>query len=102
MICLRLIRLLVLAVLLPATHAFSAPPALSHLFPAGGQRGTKVVVTCSGQFAWPIKVFASGVEAACTNDSGKLEITIPQDLAADRIWLRLYNAEGASATAPFL
>ena len=82
--------------------AAAAPPTLSHLFPAGGQRGTKVAVTCSGSFTWPVSVWAPGVEVAVGMESGKLEVSIPADLAADRIWLRLYNPEGASALAPFL
>ncbi|HTI50274.1 MAG TPA: PPC domain-containing protein [Planctomycetaceae bacterium] len=80
----------------------SAPPVLSHLFPAGGQRGAKVIVTSAGDFAWPVGAWASGLEIAPTADSGKVEITIPADLPADRIWIRLFNAEGASATVPFL
>ncbi len=71
------------------------------MVPAGGQRGTKVTVTASGAFTWPVKVSAPGVEAVPTADSGKIEITIPADLPTDRVWVRLYNAEGASATFPF-
>lgn len=73
----------------------------AHLFPAGGQRGAKVAVTVSGTFTWPVKVWSPGVEVAVGSDSGKLEITIPADLPADRVWLRLY-AEGGTATTPFL
>ena len=80
----------------------AAPPTLSHLLPAGGQRGTKVLVTASGSFTWPVKVWSPGVEAIAVPDSGKLEITIPPDLAADRVWLRLYSAEGATIATPFL
>jgi hypothetical protein len=47
-------------------------------------------------------VWAPGVEVVPAKESGKLEISIPKDLAADRVWLRLYNAEGASTAAPFL
>jgi hypothetical protein len=82
--------------------ACAAPPTLSHVFPAGGQRGTKVAVTCKGKFDWPVKVFAPGVDVTVGTDSGKLEIAVPPDLAADRVWIRVYNAEGASATVPFL
>lgn len=82
--------------------ASAAPPVLSHLFPAGGQRGTKVTVTASGEFSWPIKVWGPGLEIVPAADAGKLEVTIPADLPADRVWVRLFNAEGASATAPFL
>jgi len=84
------------------SRLFGAAPTLTHVFPAGGQRGTKVVVTCAGTFTWPVQVWAPGVEAVPSKASGKLEITIPADLAADRIWIRLYNSEGASAAAPFL
>ena len=79
----------------------AAPPTLSHLFPAGGQRGTKVTITASGSFTWPVQVWAPGIEAVPTADSGKIDITIPADLPADRVWLRLFSAEGASATFPF-
>jgi len=92
---------LFLCLVVPA-QAFAAPPTLSHLFPAGGQRGTKSVVTCSGKFDWPVKVFAPGVDVAAGSESGKLEISIPADLPADRVWIRLHNAEGASAAVPFL
>ena len=98
----------VLAAMLVATSlsivstAWAAPPTLTFLFPAGGQRGTKVTVTCAGAFAWPVKVWAPGLEVVPAKEAGKLDITIPKDLAADRVWLRLYNAEGASSAAPFL
>lgn len=84
------------------SEAWSAPPTLSHIFPAGGQRGFKTVVTCTGNFAWPAKVWAPGIDVVPTKESGKLEVSIPKDLAADRVWIRLYNAEGISAPAPFL
>lgn len=80
----------------------AAPPTLSHLFPAGGQRGTKVAVTCTGKFTWPVVVHAPGVDVVVGSESGKLEITIPDEPATDRIWIRLYNAEGVSARIPFL
>jgi hypothetical protein len=83
-------------------QVFSAPPTLTHLFPAGGQRGAKVTVTCTGSFTWPVKAWASGLEVTPTAESGKIEISIPENFAEDRFWIRLYNDEGASALAPFL
>ncbi len=80
----------------------AAPPTLSHLFPPGGQRGTKVDVVCTGQFTWPPKIHAPGIEVVAGSESGKLAISIPEDLAADRVWIRLYDAEGASSSFPFL
>jgi len=90
------------AMLLLAT-ADAAPPTLSHLFPAGGQRGTKVVVTCTGNLApWPVSVNAPGVDVVPSQEAGKLEVSIPADLATDRVWIRLFNAEGATAAVPFM
>lgn len=94
--------LVFLASILVVHGADAAPPILSHVFPGGGQRGTKTVVTCKGKFDWPVSIDAPGVEVTATPDAGKLEISIPAELAADRIWIRLYNAEGASNAVPFL
>ena len=106
--CDRRIRTVVRNVLITLSVGFlsaessAAPPTLSHLFPAGGQRGTQVVATCTGEFAWPVQVWAPGVEVHAAEEKGKLEVSIPEDLAADRIWIRLHNEEGASAAVPFL
>ena len=98
----RLAAIAAALLLVVAPIASAAPPTLGHLFPAGGQRGSKVVVTCSGKFDWPVKVFAPGVDVTAQSESGKLEVSIPADFPADRVWVRLYNAEGASANVPFL
>ena len=92
----------VVGLVFTASEVLSAPPSLSRLYPAGGQRGTKVVTTCTGDFSWPIMVWAPGVEVVCGEDEGKLEVSIPPDLPADRVWVRLYNAEGNSNLVPFL
>ncbi len=98
-------RILVLTfslALLPSL-AHAAAPVLTHVFPAGGQRGTKVTVTCAGNAAmWPVSVTAPGVEVVVGTEANKLEVTIPADLPADRVWFRLHNAEGASTAVPFL
>lgn len=82
--------------------ASAAPPTLSHVFPPGAQRGSKLTVTATGSFTWPVQVSVPGIEATPAADSGKIELTIPGDLPADRIWLRLFNAEGASTPYPLL
>jgi Bacterial pre-peptidase C-terminal domain len=86
----------------PMAQVFGAPPTLTHQFPAGAKRGTKVTVTCAGAFAWPVMVRAPGLDVTVAAESGKLDVAIPEDLAADRAWIRLYTAEGASAALPFL
>ncbi len=85
-----------------AGPANAAAPTLTHVFPPGGQRGTTVTVKCHGKFDWPVSISAPGVEAVPGKDAGQLELTIPAELAADRVWIRLHNAEGASAATPFL
>ena len=85
-----------------ASSAMADAPTLTSLFPAGGQRGQKVTVTCGGKFTWPVQVRAPGVDVQVLGESGKLELTIPADLPTDRIWLQLFNADGISAARPFL
>ncbi|HUQ70043.1 MAG TPA: pre-peptidase C-terminal domain-containing protein [Planctomycetaceae bacterium] len=94
--------LVALFVLMIVGDALAAPPTLSQVFPPGGQRGSTVAVTLTGKFDWPVNVWSPGVDIAAGTDSGKLDITIPADLATDRIWLRLHSAEGASNLVPFL
>ncbi len=91
---------LLLVLLTSAVHAEA--PTLSHVFSPGGQRGTTVAVKLTGKFPWPVSIDAPGVEITPGTESGHIDIAVPADLAADRIWIRLFNAEGASATVPFL
>ncbi|MEX1229429.1 MAG: hypothetical protein WEB58_04260 [Planctomycetaceae bacterium] len=102
-------RRLVVAVLLFSSGilaisaaAFAASPALSNIYPAGGQRGTTVSIKLSGDFPWPVNIWAPGVEIVPGEEKGKIDVAIPADLQTDRIWLRVHDAEGASSPAPFL
>ena len=94
--------LVLLALSLWPGRGQAAAPTLTRLFPAGGQRGTTVKVECTGKFKWPAKIWAPGVKVVALKDSGQIQVTIPADLAADRVWIRLYDAEGASPALPFL
>jgi hypothetical protein len=85
-----------------AALAAADAPTLSHLFPAGARRGSTVIITCHGEFSWPVRAWAPGVKVTVTEEKGELEVFIPRDLDADRTWLRLYNEEGASTAVPFL
>ena len=65
---------LLLLVLLPATTT-AAPPALTHLYPAGGQQGKTETVTLGGTFErWPVDVWVEGT--GVTAKAGKLRITM--------------------------
>ena len=81
---------------------YAASPELKYLTPPGGQRGSTVRVTCIGDFSWPVSILAPGVEVSPCDESGKMELSIPDNLAADRVWIRLYNAQGISTAVPFL
>jgi len=90
-----------------STVVFAAPPDVKVLFPPGGQRGTKVEMVCEAEVDLPqaLQVTAPGVEAVVTSTVGKtstIAVSIPADLAADRVWFRFYNQEGASELMPFL
>lgn len=82
--------------------AFADAPKLNSLFPAGGRRGTDVDVKCHGTFDWPPQVYAPGVDVQVGKDKGELKISIPDDLASDRVWVRLFNSDGISSPVPFL
>ncbi|MCA9218174.1 MAG: PPC domain-containing protein [Planctomycetales bacterium] len=100
---LRLSALLFLALFVcNSSKALAAPPNLTFLYPAGGQRGTKVNTMCNGTFEWPAQVWASGLQATCLKDKGQIEIALPADFDNDRVWVRLFNDEGASTAVPFL
>ncbi len=85
-----------------ACATWGAAPTLKFVFPAGAARGSEVVTTCSGEFSWPVKVWAPGVTVAVLEESGKLQVTVPADLPVDRVWIRLFDDEGSSAAVPFL
>jgi hypothetical protein len=83
----------------------SAPPAVTYLFPAGGQRGTAVEVTAAGSFErWPVRAWVSGhgVTATPGKDKGKLTVTVAADAEPGTRWVRLFDEQGASAPRPFL
>lgn len=77
-------------------------PSLSHFFPAGVQRGKTTIVQCDGKYSWPPQVWSSGAEVTAEKESGKLSVSVPDAFASDRIWIRLYDGEGASAAIPLL
>jgi hypothetical protein len=90
---------------LATSVASAAPPTLTYLFPAGAQRGTTVELTAAGTFErWPVQAWINGkgIEVKPARDKGKLTITVAADVVPGTYWLRLFDAEGASALRPFL
>lgn len=86
-------------------EAPSAPPAVTYLHPAGGQRGTTVAVTAAGTFErWPVRVWTSdqGITATADKAKGKLSVRIAADAVPGVHWVRLHDDQGASPLRPFI
>jgi hypothetical protein len=91
--------------LLLAGSSFAAPPKVNFFFPAGAQRGQAAAVTAAGEFSnWPVQVWSdrAGLTATCEKDKGKLKVEVAADAVPGIYWLRLSDAEGASALRPFV
>jgi hypothetical protein len=97
-------RLLALLLLAPAP-ALAKPPTLDHLYPAGAGRGQTVTVNAAGSFdRWPVGVHVDGpgVQVVAGEKKGELRVAVAPGAPAGRVWLRVHDAEGASAPRPFL
>lgn len=98
----------VFLLLCASTPAFAAAPTLERLFPPGGERGKTVKVTASGKFpsgtigAWCDRDEITLTLGGKKSSSRTLSIAIPKDATPGVCWIRLYNAEGASALKPFV
>ncbi|MCE9563264.1 MAG: PPC domain-containing protein [Planctomycetes bacterium] len=83
----------------------AAPPAVTHLFPAGAQRGTTTEITAAGTFEpWPVKVAISGkgVSVVAAKDKGKFAVTVAKDAIPGIYWMRAHNDDGVSGPRPFI
>lgn len=83
----------------------AAPPTVTYLNPAGGQVGTTVEVTAGGTFPkWPVNGWCSDsrIEITAGKDKGKFTVKIPAGVTPKPVWIRLHDADGASAPRPFL
>jgi hypothetical protein len=68
-------------------------------------RGTTDEIKAYGEFApWPVEVWCSrpDVKVTAGAQTGKISVEIPADAIPGRCWIRLYNAEGASALRPLI
>ena len=96
--------LAVLAVALPGLVG-AAPPDLTHLLPSGATRGTEATVVLRGKFSggdqrrgWtshPGLVLTPGKKET------EVQIAVKETVLPGRYWVRLANADGATALRPF-
>lgn len=91
---------------LPRVSAEEAkPPTLSSFVPAGGQEGTTVDVTASGEFpTWPLEVWTDrgGLVWKPLEEAGHFEVTIPPAGSLGLHRVRLHDSNGATVVKPFL
>lgn len=87
----------------------SAAPSITHVYPAGVQRGQSVIVTATGKFdRWPVKVWiepndtASAVTIEPQKDKGKFKVTAARDGLPGVVRFRVYDETGASPLRPFI
>lgn len=83
----------------------AAPPSVTTLNPAGGQRGSTISVTATGTFdQWPAKGWCGtpGVTVAAEKEKGKFAIKLAADVPLGVAWLRFHDTTGASELRPFV
>jgi len=82
----------------------AAPPSLTSLYPAGGQRGATTEVAAVGTIDKATKLWASGqgIHIEPGKAIGKFSVKVAADAAPGTYWLRAYNADGASTLRPFI
>jgi hypothetical protein len=85
--------------------ARAAGPDVTSLMPSGGQRGTSVEVTATGNFpTWPLQTWVDrpGVMIAASGDRGKLTAVIAAEARPGLYWIRFHDANGAAPPQPFV
>ncbi len=98
-------RFSLLSLLAGPLVSFAAPPTVTYLYPSGGQVGSTVEVTAGGAFPkWPVSGWCSDpkIEITSLKDKGKFTVKIPAGVTPKPVWIRLHDADGASAPRPFL
>jgi len=87
-----------------STPLFAAAPKVDYLYPAGGQRGSKVSVTLGGTVApWPAQAWAShpGIQVTPEKKTGQCIIAVADDVPCGVHWIRFFNKDGAGGLRPF-
>ena len=86
-------------------QAFADAPDVKALNPSGAQVGQATTVKVIGKAGTaPVEGWCdrAGVEIAVGEDPSELTVTVDASVAPGLCWIRLHNAEGASALRPFM
>ena len=81
------------------------PIAVSRLLPAGGQVGTTVDVTASGNFpTWPVEVWTDRgtLDWQPQEEAGHFRVTIPPNESLGLHQIRFHDRQGATVVKPFV
>jgi hypothetical protein len=82
----------------------AAPPEITAIYPAGGQRGTHVTLTLQGKVdPAHLQLWCDqpGVELIGPAGKDSVELKIAADAGPGWCWLGFFNAEGAAGQRPF-
>lgn len=96
---------LMLVVCLSTASVRAEAPDVTALFPAGGQRGTEVLVKLQGKVdASTLKLWSSNPSVELVGVEGKdsVKLKLAAEAAVGTVWLRFHNDDGASSLRPFL
>ena len=99
----RIIAAVVLIEMAAGT-ASAAPPSVTALFPAGCQVGQSVEVTAQGSLGDKPQAWLSreGLKIEFAEAGSKFKVTVAENAVPGMCWIRVFNAEGASALRPFV
>jgi hypothetical protein len=99
-----MLRILFVFITLSAS-ASAAPPVVTSLFPAGGERGTSVLMTATGSFdTWPVQTWCNspGIVVKAEKTKGQFAVILAKDVPLGVHWLRFHDETGASSLRPFI
>ncbi len=90
----------------PTSGILAQSPAVTGLFPSGGQSGTKCVVKLQGKpGSLPLSIWVADdelLQAELNDTATELILNIAEEAAPQLTWIRFYNASGSSDLIPFL
>lgn len=88
-----------------SSYMAKAQPEVERFYPPVIEAGTEALVKIEGKFpSWPVRFFCdrSDVTIACDEKPGQIKLTTKQETHPGPLWLRCYDAKGASNLLPLV